>query len=159
MESVMNRLRNAVTGVGFLVLGSLALAGPALADTVIVEVDRATVLRLDGPASTIILGNPSIADALVQDRSMVVVTGKSFGSTNLIVLDEDGRTIEEKTLQVRAAEDNVVTVQRGTFRTSLSCAPNCERTLAVGDRSEDYDLLSTQIQGRIGLSQGQAEPR
>lgn len=152
----MQRIRRALYGAALLSLGALAFAGPAAADTVIVEVDRATLLRLDAPASTLILGNPAIADALVQDRSTVVVTGKSYGSTNLIILDQDGRTIEEKLLQVRAADDGMVTVQRGMFRTSLSCAPNCERTLSVGDTQDEYELLNSQIQSRIGLSQGQA---
>lgn len=155
----MQAIRRFLSGAAFLTLGTLALAGQATAETVIVEVDRATVLRLDAPASTIILGNPAIADALVQDQALVVVTGKSFGSTNLIVLDEEGRTIEEKVLQVRAADDGVVTVQRGIYRTSLSCSPNCERTLAVGDTKDEYDELTAQIQSRIGLSQEQAGSR
>lgn len=155
----MKRIRQAIAGGVLLTLGALVTAAPAAAEAVIVEVDRATILRLDQPAATIILGNPAIADALVQDRSMVVVTGKSYGSTNLIVLDAEGQTLEELTLHVRAAEQDKVTIQRGTARISFSCAPVCERTLVVGDTSESYNELSSQIQSRIDLSQGQAGNR
>ena len=155
----MKRLRHAIAGTCLMTLGAFATGTPAIAEAVIVEVDRATILRLDAPAGTIILGNPAIADALVQDQRMVVITGKSYGSTNLIVLDADGQTIEELTLHVRAAEQDKVTVQRGTSRVSFSCAPVCERTLMVGDTSDSYNELNAQIQSRIDLSQGQAGNR
>lgn len=154
----MRPLRHAFAGALFT-LGAAFAVAPAIAETVIVEVDRASLIRLDAPATTVILGNPAIADALVQDPRLVVVTGKSYGSTNLIVLDGDGQTIEEITLHVRSAEDGMVTVQRGTARVSFTCAPFCERTLVVGDTADDYDELNTQIQNRINLSQGQAGQR
>lgn len=152
----MQALYRAIAGSAFLLAAGAMTAAPAAAETLIVEVDRASVLRLASPAATIILGNPAIADALVKDSRMIVVTGKSYGATNLIVLDGEGNTVEEITLHVRAADEGIVTVQRGTSRVSLSCAPTCERTLAVGDTPESYSELTSQIQSRIGLSQGQA---
>ncbi len=131
-----------------------AVAPAVSAESLIVQVDRAKIVRLDQPASTIILGNPSIADALVQDRRMLVITGKSFGATNLIVLDEEGREVGEMLLHVQAADDGVITMQRGSSRVSFSCAPVCERTLRVGDTNDAFGELTSQIQTRTGLSQG-----
>lgn len=136
-------------------------AGPADAveDSVVVEVNRAKVVRLDQPAATIILGNPAVADALVQNRNMLIITGKSYGSTNLIVLDPAGETVEELTLHVTAIEDGSVTMQKGATRLSFSCNPVCERTLAIGDGKDPFDELDTQIQISLGLAQGQAGMR
>lgn len=143
-----------------LAAGSAIASGPAAAveDTVIVEVNRAKVVRLDQPAATVILGNPAVADALVQNSTMLVVTGKSYGSTNLIVLDAAGETLDELTLQVTPAEAGVVTMQKGPMRVSYSCNPVCERTLAIGDSKDPYDDLDSQIQSSLGLAQGQADP-
>lgn len=140
-------------------LPSLANVAHAIEDNLLVEVDRAKVIRLDQPAYTVIVGNPSIADALVQDRKMLVVTGKSYGVTNLIVLDAEGNAIEDLTLNVRGDGDGIVTVQRGPTRLSYSCAPSCERTLMLGDTADSYDILNAQILSRLGLAGGQAEPQ
>jgi Flp pilus assembly secretin CpaC len=147
--------------VGALLLATaIARPQPALAveDTVLVAVDRAKVIRLDQPVATVIVGNPSIADALVYDPEMLVVTGKSFGMTNLILLDAEGTTIDDLTLHVRADSDGIVTIQRGPTRLSYSCAPNCERTLMIGDTVENFDALNAQIQTRLGLAESQAAP-
>lgn len=125
-------------------------------DTVLVQLDRAQIMTLDQPAQTVILGNPAIADALVQDRSRLILTGKSFGSTNMIVLGQDGEMIDEYLLQVRSPDNGAVTVQKGAQRLSYSCAPVCERTLSIGDTPASYSELSGTIQSHIGLATGAA---
>ena len=62
---------------------------------VIVTVDRAKVFRMSSPAKTVIIGNPSIADATVEDDVTLVLTGRSFGVTNLIVLDREVNSMTE----------------------------------------------------------------
>src|SRR5882757_9835920 len=78
----------------------VATAIPAFADTITVAVDRAKVMRMSRPADVVIVGNPSIADATVQDNQTLIITGKSFGSTNLIVLDAAGQSIAESVVTV-----------------------------------------------------------
>jgi Pilus formation protein N terminal region len=146
---------------GALLLASVIVAPRptfALDDTLLVEVDRAKIVRLDQPAATVIVGNPSIADALVQNREMLVVTGKSFGVTNLIVLDAQGETIGNLILHVSGDGEGIVTVQRGPLRESYACAPTCQRTLTLGDTKDSYDTLNQQISDRLGLAMGQASP-
>lgn len=153
----MTVFRRALAG-GMLLAAAIAAPRPVLAleDTLLVEVDRAKLIRLGTPASTVIVGNPSIADALVQNREMLVVTGKSFGVTNMIVLDATGATIGDYTVHVRGDDVGIVTVQRGGARQSYSCAPTCQRTLVLGDTPENFDALNTQIGDRLGLATGQA---
>ncbi len=53
-----------------------------------VTIDEARLIRLDADAAQIIVGNPAIADATVQSARLLVITGKSYGATNIIALDE-----------------------------------------------------------------------
>jgi Flp pilus assembly secretin CpaC len=95
-----------------------ALVSPAAAtervDTVAVSVDHARVIRLPERTQTVVIGNPAIADVTVQRNGVLIVTGKSFGVTNLIALDAAGAMVAESRVSVRAATDSVVTVQRGS---------------------------------------------
>lgn len=98
-----------------------------------VHLDQAKILRLPDRTATLVIGNPLIADVAVQPGGVVVVTGKSYGVTNLIALDRDGRTLTENSIQVEGAKDTIVVVYRGIDRESYSCTPNCERRITLGD--------------------------
>ena len=58
-------------------------------------------IKLPEGATTIVVGNPLIADVSVQAGGLVVVTGKGYGTTNLVALDRTGATLMERELQVR----------------------------------------------------------
>ena len=62
-------------------------AAPVRADTVTVPVDRARVMKLPERVATIIIGNPLIADAALQSGGVLVITGKGYGTTNMLALD------------------------------------------------------------------------
>src|SRR5262245_9164492 len=88
--------------------GAFAAEAAALS----VMIDHAKVMHISRPAEVVIVGNPGIADATIQDQQTLIITGRSFGSTNLIVLDASGKAISEETLSVVASSDNVVTMYR-----------------------------------------------
>ncbi len=125
-------------------------------DKVIVTVDRAKVFRISRPARTVIIGNPSIADATVEDNTTLVLTGRSFGVTNLIILDEQGEPIIDRTVVVRGHETNTVRIYRRASRETLACAPVCEPTLTIGDDEETFSFASDQIKARNSLSEENA---
>jgi Flp pilus assembly secretin CpaC len=153
-------MRRAVTGLALAIMmtGAALQAGPAAAMSpggaglITLTVDQAAVMRLDEPAGTIILGNPLIADAAVQDAETLVLTGRSFGVTNLIILDSGGREILNRQVSVGGTAGHLVTVHRATIRTSLSCTPDCESAPMVGDDSSAFDEITGQITSRNGLS-------
>ncbi|MGQ3210095.1 MAG: pilus assembly protein N-terminal domain-containing protein [Shinella sp.] len=91
-----------------------------------VYMDHARVLRLDRPVSKVIIGNAEVADATVADARTIVLTGRSFGTTNLVLLDADGNAIIDERILVSIDEGNTVRVFRQTDRSVLSCTPNCE---------------------------------
>lgn len=118
--------------MGLASLPSLAQDGAPIS----VNVNMARVLRISAPAATVIVGNPGIADVTIQDPQTLVLTGKSFGQTNLIVLDNIGNPIADTMIEVVQMQAGVMTVYQGSARTSLSCAPICQPTIMLGDENE-----------------------
>nr|WP_316651430.1 pilus assembly protein N-terminal domain-containing protein [uncultured Gellertiella sp.] len=91
-----------------------------------ISLDHARVLKLDRSVSKVIVGNDQIADATVADAKTIILTGKSFGTTNLVLLDADGNAIVDENVLVTLDEAKTIRVYRQTDRDVLSCAPNCE---------------------------------
>lgn len=142
-----------VAACAFPMLASAALAS----ERVFVTLDRAKIVRFTEPATAVIVGNPVIANASVYDDSMLIITGKSYGTTNLIILDANGHEISETLVTVRSADDTLLTIHKGTARLSYDCAPSCQPFLGLGDDPDRYDAVSTQVDGRIGISESNAE--
>ena len=145
------------------IASSLAIANIAPAysydnsDKVIVTVDQAKVFRISRPAATIIIGNPSIVDATIQDEQTLVLTGRSFGVTNLIILDENGDAVIDQAVIVLGSETNTVRIYRGgDNRETLACAPVCESSVTIGDSPGTFEAASEQINQRNALSQSGA---
>ncbi|MER9303553.1 pilus assembly protein N-terminal domain-containing protein [Mesorhizobium sp. M0293] len=108
-------------------LAATTFVAPAMAGAGIeVTMNQAKIVKLSRPADTIVVGNPAIADASVQDASTIVLTGKGFGVTNLVVLDTDGSPIvDEQVTVVRQAASSVRIYRRAEIQT-MSCTPYCE---------------------------------
>jgi Flp pilus assembly secretin CpaC len=132
------------------ILGSLAVAlaaatppttafaaGPVPESTmsgpVTVRLDQAKLLKLPERTTTLVIGNPLIADASVQPGGVVVITAKSYGMTNLVALDRTGTTLAEYPIQVIGPGDTTVVMYRGIERESYSCTPVCEKRITLGD--------------------------
>ncbi|WP_457586881.1 pilus assembly protein N-terminal domain-containing protein [Ensifer canadensis] len=111
----------------FGMLSLLAVPVNAQDNMMRVHMDHARVLKLDRPVSKVIIGNAEVADATVADARTIVITGRSFGTTNLVILDQDGNAIVDEQILVSIDEANTVRVYRQTSRTVLSCTPSCER--------------------------------
>lgn len=126
-------------GISAGILG-IALASATYAaesqSEVSVMMNMARILRLPSAASTVVIGNPVIADATIQDPRTLVLTGKGYGSTNLIALDSVGNPIADIIINVGADSANLVTVYQGTAKTSVSCSPNCQPMALGGDEGE-----------------------
>ncbi len=136
-----------------------ALAAPAEAnpnprETVSVQIDHARVIRLPDRAQTVIVGNPMIADVTVQRNGVLVLTGKSYGMTNLIALDASGTMLAESMISVQAPTDALVVVQRGLERESYSCTPSCQPSILLGDAPKYFGETSGQAQARNGIAGG-----
>jgi Flp pilus assembly secretin CpaC len=142
-----------LTGLAFAIAVSAAQAQPA-GEPITVHLDSAKVLKLPERTTTLVVGNPLIADAAVQAGNILVITGKSYGATNLVALDRSGAVLMEHPIQVLAPRDHIVVVHRGAERESYSCAPTCERRIVLGDTTDYFianlsntTTLNNQAQG------------
>ncbi len=117
------------------IVSMLATPVAALAESapVTVKANMARILRINAPAATVIIGNPAIADVAIQDPQTLVLTGKSYGQTNLIVLDAQGNPIADTMIEVVQEQAGLVTVYMGNSRTSLACEPVCQPIIMLGD--------------------------
>ena len=122
----------ALTSLGLVLLGTASVSAQDNAP-IQVNVNMARVLRISAPAATVIVGNPGIADVTIQDPQTLILTGKSFGQTNLIVLDSYGEPIADTLVEVAQMQAGVMTVYQGQLRTTLACAPVCQPTVMLGD--------------------------
>jgi Flp pilus assembly secretin CpaC len=110
-------------GLLFLVASGM----PALAEAGIeVTMNQAKIVKLSRAADTIVIGNPEIADASVQDASTIVLTGRGFGVTNLVVFDEEGLPIVDEQVTVTRSTASTVRIYRRASVQTLSCTPYCE---------------------------------
>ncbi|MBB6413623.1 MULTISPECIES: pilus assembly protein N-terminal domain-containing protein [Mesorhizobium] len=139
----MAQPRSSIVIAALLVAASFV--APAMAGAGIeVTMNQAKIVKLSRPADTIVVGNPAIADASVQDASTIVLTGKGFGVTNLVVLDTDGSPIvDEQVTVVRQAASSVRIYRRAEIQT-MSCTPYCESSYkSDAEKSSEAEMNGT----------------
>lgn len=108
-----------------------------------VQVNQAKIVKLARPADTIVVGNPKIADASVQDATTIVLTGKGFGVTNLVILDQSGQPIVDTQVSVSRDTTDSVRVYRRAQVQTLHCNPVCENAQqSDAERTSDAAMAS-----------------
>jgi len=147
---------SALVGAAIL-LAPISAAPARAADVIKVELDRAAITRLPPHVATVVIGNPLIADVTVQPGGFLVVTGKGYGTTNMIALDRTGAVLSEHNIEVLGPNaSDIVVVYRGVNRESYSCAPECERRITLGDSAEYFDQTMAQASNRASRAQSAA---
>lgn len=91
-----------------------------------VEIDQATRVQLRGPAGSVIVGNPLIADVTVVDSNTLYITGKGYGVTEIVAVDTIGRTVFQSQVVVsEGSGTGRVRVWRGGQATEMACGSSC----------------------------------
>lgn len=110
-------------------LGALAFLGavPASAQSRLsVEIDQAQRVQLRGPAGSVVVGNPQIADVTVVDSNTLFITGKGYGVTEVVAVDPIGRTVFQSQVVVTDGDGTGrVRMWRGPQATEMACASSC----------------------------------
>lgn len=135
-----------------LAIGVLLSPNLAAAEDLIVQYDQARLLRLPEPAANIIIGNPSIADVTLQSSELLIITGKTFGVTNIIIMDKNDKIILSQRLMVKSDDQKVVSLQRGISTTTFACMPKCEPMLKVGDEPNHFSEVAKAGQQKMKIS-------
>ena len=110
-------------------VGALALLGavPVSAQSRLsVEIDQAQRVQLRGPAGSVVVGNPQIADVTVVDSNTLFITGKGYGVTEVVAVDPIGRTVFQSQVVVTDGDGTGrVRMWRGPQATEMACASSC----------------------------------
>ena len=117
-----------------IALALLFVLAPVEASAASLEVslDQAVRISLKTPSADVIVGNPAIADVTVADQRHLVIIGKSYGVTNLVVVGASGRTIFDRQIVVGAPSQGRVSIFRGPVASSYACSPSCELSTGAG---------------------------
>lgn len=165
MSAISVRQRRSLSSpISALLTASAAFAAAAAlqipvasANDLIVKYDQSQLLRLPRPAAEIIIGNPTIADVSVQGGNLLVVTGKSFGITNIISLDAERNIIQDQRVLVQRDDVRVVNLQKGGKRESYNCAPQCNPSITIGDDPAYFNGVATNTERKLKSSEGSSE--
>jgi Flp pilus assembly secretin CpaC len=104
--------------------------GTAQSGSLNVEIDQTQRVQLRGPAGSVIVGNPAIADVTVVDANTLYITGKGNGVTEIVAVDTIGRTVFQSQIVVTdGAGAGRVRIWRGGQATEMACASSCSPSL------------------------------
>ena len=121
-------------------------------DTIVVHLDEARVIEVPDRTSTVVVGNPLIADLSVQPGGLAVTTGKSYGATNFLIMDKSGAVLAEHNIEVQGSTDKTVVVYRGINRATYSCTPECAARVTLADQTEFFTDTITRMSARNAQS-------
>ncbi len=138
-----------------LALTFLHTSASLAAQELIIKTDQTQLISISGTPGAIVIGNPSIADATVHGNKLFV-HGRAFGSTNLIILDENGNQLSALDITVMLGGENNLQIYKAGARYSYVCAPGCEGTLQSGDSAAFFGDISKMDAKKSGTAQGKA---
>ena len=121
----------------FLAAVSLLSAATAAqaASHVNVGINQGLRLPVGGSAANVVIANPAIADVTVVDAHSVIILGKGYGTTQIMVLDSAGRLLMDSIVTVNAPAEGQMTVYRGPAAQQYDCSPRCEADSAKSTAS------------------------
>ena len=124
----------------------------AEAADLVVRYDQSQLIRLPRPVSDVIIGNPTIANVTVQGGNLLVVTGKTFGITNIIALDAQRNVIQDQRVVVEQDDQRTVVLYKGAERETYTCTPTCSPALIIGDSSKYFEGVAKAALAKSGAS-------
>jgi Flp pilus assembly secretin CpaC len=120
---------NALRIAALAALSLLSAATAHAASRINVGLSQGARMMVGGSAANVVVANPAIADVTVVDAHSIVVLGKSYGSTQIMVMDSSGRLLLDSIVTVTAPQEGHMTYYRGpTSPSEFDCSPRCEAT-------------------------------
>ncbi len=132
-------------------------ATSALARGVTVPIEEARTVTFAKPVATVYVGNSAIADVNMIDSRHGFVLGKSYGTTNVIALDSNGREVSNVPVSVSENRGATVTTFHGVAQETLSCGgPRCEVAPTLGDAGYKDRLSDVAVHHDLGSKSASA---
>lgn len=130
--------------LALLISSVLITSAHAAAQQVIVEANKSTALKINGDAASVVIGDPRVADVAVHDANLIFITGRTFGTTNLLIFNQAGKQLYSGDVVVTSNTSNLLSVNRAGLTNTYDCAPRCRSALAVGDEAAYFERIVTQ---------------
>lgn len=139
-----------------------ALCAPLVFAGETIGLNKTHLMRLNAPAGAIVVGNPKIADISVHSDTTILVFGRGYGTTDILVLDANGNTLVHTDIDVVEASNSKsvrMMLPKQDNRTYF-CNPYCEPAPRLGDAPDFKGNFSGQAvtgaAGTAGISPAQA---
>ncbi|MBI1338842.1 hypothetical protein GC169_01340 [bacterium] len=148
------RLRSilAALALGLIAPASVAETRPGAPFEV--AVDQTFILKLKAPAESVVIGNGSVIGVAVHDATTLLVTGRAWGATNLLVLDAAGRTVYSNMIAVVDETPGRLTIVRGDGTYSYSCFDKCRSIVQAGDAPSHVSEVSDTNNAKKASAEG-----
>jgi Flp pilus assembly secretin CpaC len=120
-----------------LIAVGMTMAGMAIAhEAMFVEQGGAKMLKLNAPATDVIVADPSVVDVSVQTQNQIVLIGKKYGTTQIMILSGDTVLLDSEVVVSTANQDSSVSVfapggRGGIAERSYACYKRCATSQLV----------------------------
>jgi Flp pilus assembly secretin CpaC len=158
MARIEMKERRAPAGAAAILMGILLSLAVVKTDAraepqdLVVKYDQSQIMLLPRPVGEIIIGNPMIAEIALRSSNTLVVTGKTFGVTNMIILDTDRNRMEERVITVVRDQTKIVSLSKAGKRESYNCSPQCNPALVIGDDPNYFDMVARLAEKKMKFS-------
>lgn len=107
--------------------------------------DGPAVIQLDSDAASVIVGNPAQASAVLENPRLIMVVPQQPGTTKIIALDRNGKTLLNRRILVGGSRSNFIRVNKMCNQASGAncrnvamyyCPDRCYETTVVQPGSE-----------------------
>jgi Flp pilus assembly secretin CpaC len=121
-----------------------------------VDWQEAQIIKLDRPAASVIIGDPTVADVSLEDPSTIVLFGKAPGETNMIVFDGNHKLLVSASVTVTpevARHVSIIGPVGGVPTEALyACGRRCVRVVSPSD-VVFKSTVSSQLQATANTNQ------
>lgn len=136
------------------------MASTEAGDLLPITVGYSKLLQADQPLGTIIVGDDTIANAILGSGNSIILTGLSTGSTNIIVLGESNEVLISATISVSPLAGplhSTATVLKGTImRERYECRSTACNLVDPQDQPTEISSLSTPTNDMEAAEEGGA---
>lgn len=148
-------IKSGLTGILFGLTLAWAANQASAAQPLIIYTDQSKIIDLARTPGVVVVGNPSIADATIQGRRLFL-HGRSFGTTNVVILDADGGQLADFEIDVQLGGQNNLSLFKAGGMQSYVCASDCQVQMHVGDVPDWFkENVLERSKDKIGLATGQ----
>jgi Pilus formation protein N terminal region len=109
-----------------LAFATLLSTGSAYAAGLTVDFNGSRRVMLHGAAATVFVADPAVADVTMIDPHSLILLGKGYGVTQVLVTDLSGHTLMDARVAVVGSDAGRVTIYRGQAAQDYHCSSRCE---------------------------------